>query len=400
MEFSVRSSYNTGRKEGIAMLAKMYLTNFLSFCQRTEFDFTASKYEILADSNLSKDGKHTKGAMFIGPNAAGKSNALKGISLLIDLIKGEGARLTNYAYRFADISATKLEYEFCVSGKAVFYEINDDHHTNTLQESLRIENTEVLSRSGSHGELHIGTLSVAEDNLDKNTLFLRTASFNTGRFPQEPILRELMTFLLNSYSIDGYNQLARTGENVLKFAEENGVETLNEYLKALNYDFYLEYGKFSQSMVEGIHYAVGSPQKRIFFKRNNFPVPVLFRQETQGNQVFADLLPQLIQVIEQPGMLVIDEFGNSLHNRLAERIIRFFMENAVNSQFFFTSHDTNLISNSVLRPDQIHVISFEGKDGSTVQRISKFGPREAQNLEKMYLGGMFEGLPMYDDVSD
>lgn len=24
-------------------------------------------------------------------------------------------------------------------------------------------------------------------------------------------------------------------------------------------------------------------------------------------------------------------------------------------------------------------------------------PREAQNLEKMYLGGMFEGLPMYDE---
>ena len=25
-------------------------------------------------------------------------------------------------------------------------------------------------------------------------------------------------------------------------------------------------------------------------------------------------------------------------------------------------------------------------------------PREAQNLEKMYLGGMFEGLPIYEEV--
>ena len=35
------------------MLTKMYLTNFLSFCDRTEFDFTASKYTILSNTNVS-----------------------------------------------------------------------------------------------------------------------------------------------------------------------------------------------------------------------------------------------------------------------------------------------------------------------------------------------------------
>ena len=49
--------------------------------------------------------------------------------------------------------------------------------------------------------------------------------------------------------------------------------------------------------------------------------------ESQGNQVFADLLPHLIRVIENAGMLIIDEFGNSIHNKLAEKIIEFFMEN-------------------------------------------------------------------------
>lgn len=51
------------------------------------------------------------------------------------------------------------------------------------------------------------------------------------------------------------------------------------------------------------------------------------RGESQGNQVFADLLPHLIRVMENAGMLIIDEFGNSLHNKLAEKIIEFFMEN-------------------------------------------------------------------------
>ena len=71
------------------------------------------------------------------------------------------------------------------------------------------------------------------------------------------------------------------------------------------------------------------------------------------------------------------------------------MKKSKYSQLYITSHDTNLISNSVFRPDQINLVSFD--KGSKVKRISVYKPREAQNLEKMYLGGMFEGLPMYDE---
>ena len=52
------------------MLKKMYLTNFMSFKERTEFDFTASKYSILGGKNVS-DNNVLKGALLIGPNASG-----------------------------------------------------------------------------------------------------------------------------------------------------------------------------------------------------------------------------------------------------------------------------------------------------------------------------------------
>jgi hypothetical protein len=38
--------------------------------------------------------------------------------------------------------------------------------------------------------------------------------------------------------------------------------------------------------------------------------------------------------------------------------------------------------------------------GSMAVRLSQFKPREAQNLEKMYLGGMFEGLPIYEALQN
>ena len=377
------------------MLAKMYLTNFLSFKERTEIDFTASKYSILGKTNVYKN-EILKGALFIGPNAAGKSNALKGHSFIIKMIKGEGVSFHSYRCLFSENPIVTVEYEFVFECKKVEYVIEFNVQTNSISENLKIDDITFLKRTGNTGELRIGQNVTTDDQVDSETLFLRTASFNTGRFPQEPTLRKLMDFLQNSYIVDEYNWDARVGNTITRYAEEFGVEKINKYLTAFKYDFTMEYG--SESEGAGLKLSLGSDKKMVFLKRKSFPFPNVLINESQGNQVFADLLPHLIRVIENPGMLIVDEFGNSFHNKLAEKIIGFFMENAENSQIFITSHHTNLISNSVFRPDQINRITFLDESGSNVTRISQFKPREAQNLEKMYLGGMFEGLPIYEEI--
>ena len=377
------------------MLTKMYLTNFLSFRERTEIDLTASKYSILSKTNVYEN-EILKGALFIGPNASGKSNVLKGLSFIVKMIKGEDENFRGYRCFFSDNPIITVEYEFVFEEKKVEYEIEYNVLTNSISENLKIEDTTILKRTGNTGELRIGQNVTVDDQLDGETLFLRTASFNTGRFPQEPTLRKLMDFLQNSYIVDEYNWDARTGKTITKYAEEFGVEKINNYLAAFKYDFVVEYGFESEG--EGFKVNLGPDNKIVFLKRKSFPFPNALINESQGNQVFADLLPHLIRVIENAGMLIIDEFGNSFHNKLAEKIIGFFMENTKNSQIFITSHHTNLVSNSVFRPDQIDLITFHNASGSKVKRISQFRPREAQNLEKMYLGGMFEGLPIYEEI--
>ena len=377
------------------MLAKMYLTNFLSFKERTEIDLTASKYSILGKTNVYKS-EILKGALFIGPNASGKSNALIGLSFIIKMIKGEGVSFNRYRCLFSDNPIITIEYEFIFESKKVEYAIEYNIQTNSISENLKIDEITVLKRTGNTGELRIGQSVTTDDQVDSETLFLRTASFNTGRFPQEPTLRKLMDFLQNSYIVDEYNWDARVGSTITRYAEEFGVEKINKYLTAFKYDFSMEYG--SESEGAGLKLTLGADNKMVFLKRKSFPFPNVLINESQGNQVFADLLPHLIRVIENAGMLIVDEFGNSFHNKLAEKIISFFMENAKNSQIFITSHHTNLVSNSVFRPDQINLITFLNTSGSNVKRLSQFKPREAQNLEKMYLGGMFEGLPIYEEV--
>lgn len=118
-----------------------------------------------------------------------------------------------------------------------------------------IDSISVLKRNGNAGELRIGESITIDDKLDANTLFLRTASFNTGRFPQEPTHRALMEYLQNSYVIDGYHKDALLGDTISKYAEENGVENINKYLEDFHYDFVVEYG--SESEGAGVKVSVG-----------------------------------------------------------------------------------------------------------------------------------------------
>ena len=112
------------------------------------------------------------------------------------------------------------------------------------------------------------------------------------------------------------------------------------------------------------------------------------------------LLPAFFHVIKNGGMLIVDEFSSGLHNFLEELLVKYFMENSENSQLFLVTHSTNLLSNSLLRPDQIYAVDFRGIKGSKVKRFSSEQPRVAQNIEKMYASGVFGGVPQFKDEKD
>lgn len=374
------------------MLKKLTLTNFLSFAETTEFDFSQTKYGILSATNVSSSGI-LKGGLMIGPNASGKTNGLKGIAFLLKLFKDEKTNFAQYLCLWGQKRYFEVGYQFDFSGDIVDYAIRYHANNRQLEEKLLINDQEVLVRMATTGKLSIGTQEILNNNLDSSTIFLRTAAFATGNFPDNATMRSLIEFIENSIYLPSEAASKYAMQDITNYAETNGLDRVNSYLKEFNYDFTLEYTHESNG--EGI--SVRSPDKKIvIFKRNNFPVPVHLSMESQGNLTFACLLPHLIDVIEKPGMIVIDEFGNSMHNELAEKTVHFFMTGADCSQLFITSHCTNLISNSVFRPDQINLVTFDGRNGSKTKRISDYKPREAQNLEKMYLGGMFEGLPSYE----
>ena len=93
-------------------------------------------------------------------------------------------------------------------------------------------------------------------------------------------------------------------------------------------------------------------------------------------------------------MLLIDEFGGGLHNKLTELIVNYIYKKTTNIQLFAVTHETNLLKTSLIRPDQIFIIDYD-VDGANISKASNQSPRESQNLEKMYLSGVFGGIPLY-----
>ncbi|MCI6582386.1 MAG: ATP-binding protein [Oscillospiraceae bacterium] len=123
-----------------------------------------------------------------------------------------------------------------------------------------------------------------------------------------------------------------------------------------------------------------------------------FAEESLGNQNLLRILPSFLSVIENGGILLIDEFSSGFHNELENLLVRYFMEKSRFAQMLFVSHSTNLLSNSILRPDQEYSVEFQSDTGSSVKRFSSEQPRSAQNIEKMYVSGVFGGLPEYKEV--
>lgn len=347
---------------------------------------------MLSATNLK--GNTLKGLMFVGANASGKSNAVIAIKFLLDSLFGKlDVNMAACICLFSENPEMSLAYTFDVEGTEIIYEIQYQRIDKKLNENLLVDGKNIFTRDGSVAKTKFSEEKMYTD-VPKDMLFLRDIYFNT-KFRGQEKLQKWFDFLRNSVYLDLYSGVAIQYRDVdlsLKsYLEQEGTEEINKFFQEYNFGQIIEYDKKSQGHV----ISVESPEKMIFFKRKGIDEPIPFVLESLGNRTLIKLLPLFFHCIKQGGILLLDEFSSGFHNELEELLIRYFMKKAEEAQLIFVSHSTNLLSNSILRPDQIYSVDF-GKEGSVLKRFSSEKPREAQNLEKMYLSGVFSGVPAYE----
>jgi len=375
------------------MLTKISFKNFKSFVEKTTIDLNATGYEILAETNKTEDNI-LKGAIFVGGNASGKTTIIRAIRFLLELLVWQvDIQLFEYKSLYVDLKdRMELEYEFKIHNSIIQYKIETDN-LRILKESLRQNGKEVLIRIQGTGEyIDTNNRKIQVDNIDDTQSALRKVYFDT-KFIDNEDLKEWFEFLKESVYIDQAEKiiLCTKKEKLNRnYFEENGKEEVNRFLQDIQYNQVMDYVDEYENDNLQLKF---KNKKEVVMIRQDMNVGLPITMESEGNVTLIEVLPQILQAVKQNCMIVIDEFSSAFHNLLEEKLIRYFMENAKRSQIFIVSHSTNLLSNTLLRPDQIYTIDYINGKGSRVYRVSDSKPREAQNIEKMYLSGVFNGLP-------
>lgn len=387
------------------MLTKIVLDNFKSFKNPVTIDLMKTNYTILPQ-NVAENGV-LKGSIFVGANASGKSTIILGVKLLLDFLFSERNLNSGiFLCMFGDSPRYSISYEFLINKKEIRYSFEVDTRKSMISEKLYVDDKMMLERMGLSAKSYIaeaGGISYDETDVGKDTLFLRTLYFNT-KFASNGVLKSWMEFLKKSIYMNMFDRTiisyGKAEVSVARYLDKSGCQSINNFFNEYNFEQNIEYEHSSKG--GRIQFVVGNDESErdIFFKRKGINVPIPFAEESLGNQNLLRMLPSFLSVIENGGMLLIDEFSSGFHNELENLMVRYFMEKANEAQMLFVSHSTNLLSNSILRPDQEYSVEFQRGEGSFVKRFSTEQPRSAQNIEKMYVSGVFGGLPEYKEVEN
>ena len=385
------------------MLTKITLHNFKSFKNTETIDLTKTNYTILPQ-NVADNGV-LKGCIFVGANASGKSTIILGIKLLLDFLFLERNMNSGiFVCMFGDNPCYSLEYDFLIEKKNIHYSFEVDTRKNMISEKLYLEDKLMMERMGLSAKSYIADkngINYDETDVGKDSLFLRTLYFNT-KFASNPVLKSWMEYLKKSIYINMFERRILSYNNmevsVTRYLDKGGCQSINKFFNEYNFEQNIEYDHSSEGNHIKMIVGIDESEKDVFFKRKGIEVPIPFSEESLGNQNLLRILPSFLTAIENDGMLLIDEFSSGFHNDLESLLVRYFMEKSKYAQMLFVSHSTNLLSNSILRPDQEYSVEFQRENGSSVKRFSTEQPRSAQNIEKMYVSGVFGGLPDYKEV--
>ncbi len=379
------------------MLKKIKLENYVTFIKPTEIEFSATNYKFLESENVGSN-RILKGCLFVGENASGKTNILLSIKFLLDLLfsNNEIDLLSKKSF-YTDKTTYKITYTFVSENTDIIYAIEMGIN-EIISEKLTLGDKVILERLGSTAKFNLEEEKTVKD-ISSKLLFLRRIYFDTN-FYGNSVLNKWFDYMKKSVYINCYyrNVITYSGSSLLvhEYLKDNKVDEINKFLEQINYKQKIEYGEEKININNKLSVKSNDNNKLISFnkKDTDIYIPEIF--ESTGNLTLMELLPSFLHSINEECMIIIDEFSSGFHNELEECILKYFFHYSKDSQLFFTSHSTNILNNTLIRPDQIYSTYFDPKKGTVLKRFSNEMPRESQNIEKMYLNGVFDGMPRYN----
>jgi AAA15 family ATPase/GTPase len=119
------------------------------------------------------------------------------------------------------------------------------------------------------------------------------------------------------------------------------------------------------------------------------------KDESDGTRRIMDLIPLIIDFFKGGNVFIVDEMERSLHPNLIYDLFDFFLEKCedINSQFIVASHESTLLTQKLLRKDEIWFAVKDKQGASHLHSLEDYNIRFDKEVRKDYLLGRYKGIP-------
>ena len=434
------------------MLLEFKVSNYRSIGEEQILSLVpAPKQRDYTDNILEKGKYNALNAIGIyGNNASGKSNLLLAMSLLDRLVHLSARASSTSALPYDPFllregwqdKPTRLEISFVLDDNRYRYglaftreEIMEEwlyRKSQSREVSLFVRQKDVIDVSnGFKGNSK--TIDAAVEATRPNALFLSTCDMLNVEEAKN-IFRWFQYFhMLNGLNTD--DQMINT---VSLMQDDRFRELVNNYFIHLNINiagFDINTKDFDPSdlpdnMPDGTRNMLleelkGKMSFTVFTRHqvynaqglptNNHIAWKLEERESAGTNKAFQISGPVFWALANGGVLIIDEIEAKMHPHMTMDTINLFINketNPHNAQLIFATHDTNILSYSKLRRDQIYFTQKNNWESTEIYSLSDFvyaGSNDPSKLEKerpdtdkekRYLEGRYSAIPILTGIDN
>ncbi|MCU0435952.1 MAG: ATP-binding protein [Bacteroidia bacterium] len=428
------------------MLIEFSVANFRSIGEKQTLSLVPAPKQRDYPENIITAGKHEvlNMAAIYGANASGKSNLIRGLGLMAGLVEhslsiSSIARLPYDPFLLRegwDEKPTYFEIVFIADDirYRYGYEINNERVVRewlfrkiTSRETLLFEREDDVIDVSSGFSASKKLIDTVIEATRVNALFLSMCD----TFNVDDALR-VMSWFRDLTIIDGLDTEDEQVTTVQLWQNEEYRDKIRQYLIALEIgivDLEIVTQEFNESDLRSdMPNDLRNQIIQTFTGRSAFKVDATHRyfdakgnlanhtkswnwheRESSGAQKALQLSGPILNALIKGGVLVIDEMEAKMHPILTLNTIRLFLNPVTNpnhAQLVFATHDTNLLTYSTLRRDQIYFTEKNKWESTELYSLSDFvyigekngvktleKERPDTDKEKRYLEGRYGAIP-------
>lgn len=408
------------------MILEFSVENYRSFKEKQTLSMIPDEgKQEHPDNIITIAGKYKvlKSAVIYGANASGKSNFIKALKSLRDLILKSAEREPNSGFEEYDpfafsnetnLGSTIYEIDFLIENIRYTYSVAIESSA-VLQENLSFypqgKETKLFSREKQEfkwGDSLKGHKAIVADLTADNQLYLSKAAINN--ITQLAKIYDFFNqYFLVIPVLDRWEEILYSNkmikESIFEETNESFVKKFKSLLRSFDtgiVDIKIE--KKDNDKFDWADYKI-SIEHQLYDNKGNL-VGSTFRpikEESTGTRklfVFGGLI---LQALISGSVIVIDEFERSLHPLISRYIVNVFNDPNINTkgaQLIVATHDTNLLTNNDFRRDQVWIVEKDQTGSSELYALVDIkGIRNNIPLEQWYLSGRFGGIANIESLN-